>query len=744
LAGQLNASGDSNVYIGNQTGQNNIGHGNVYIGRTAGLYQTSSNNQIIIDAGGSDLFRNSQTSAYMIVGQANLSPANQTLSLNANTTVSQNLTVSGTTTLNILTTSAGGDLTGNLQTPTVLGLVGHPVFLGFNGYLFNNGSTVVSRSISASDVGNLSNLYLPLSGGNLSGPGNLNVSGTTTLGALNGILKGNSGIVTTASVSDFPSFSGLYLPLSGGNVTGNVSALNFFEGGQTLNTKYVLVSGDTMTGGLITPSLSAISISAGVANLSTYNSGGGNKAFVGYAGNNTNVFATTYGAVFDSVGSSVINTSNSHVLTIANSGTTNLTIGGNQTFSGALYANAGALQNVVNNTSGYLVLGNGGTYPVSAISPIGAYLPLSGGTLTGTLTTPAVTVNGLTTGQIVYAAVGGALTGSTGLIIGGGPGQIILNSTDNSYRSQVTGQGTDGKYWDIETTSNLMNFRLINDAQTASTVFAQYGRVGMTFTGMTLNGAFTSTGNIVTPGGISAGNASMGTMAFDNTQAWFGYNGYNQVAFPYGFSQASNGSLGIYSTNSQIINLGTQSKFNTLIISSASTTVNSNLNVSGTIQTNATGTAISAPNGGATIKGYTDNSSAASGIVGEYIETVIPDASQVSVVNNTAKSIMSVSLTAGDWDIEGGLIIFYNEATVVGNSVIVANITSTTNTITNNGRESVILIPALSVVSTETGIVCPRQRVSITSTTTYYLVAQVPFTAGSAACAGQLTARRIR
>jgi uncharacterized membrane protein len=164
----------------------------------------------------------------------------------------------------------------------------------------------------------------------------------------------------------------------------------------------------------------------------------------------------------------------------------------------------------------------------------------------------------------------------------------------------------------------------------------------------------------------------------------------------------------------------------------------------GAITSNATGTAISAPNGGATIKGYTDNSSAASGIVGEYIETVISDASQVSVVNETAKSIMSVSLTAGDWDIEGGLIIFYNEATVVGNSVIVANITSTTNTITNNGRESVILIPALSVVSTETGIVCPRQRVSITSTTTYYLVAQVPFTAGSAACAGQLTARRIR
>jgi len=368
-AGQLNASGDSNVYIGNQTGQNNIGHGNVYIGRTAGSYQTSSNNQIIIDAGGSDLFRNSQTSAYMIVGQANLSPANQTLSLNANTTVSQklnvsgtttlgtlngilkgtsgvvsiatssdfpsfsglylplsggtlsgpgnlnvsgafnvnnfltydnvnyntnlglsagknistgkynvlignnagssiltaqnsvyigtnagsnsnkgnnvyigtnagatdingayntflgysagyyqanplqtlildvmnrsssadelasslivgkgnsnaslqtlslnanttvsqNLNVSGTTTLNILTTSAGGDLTGNLQTPTVLGLVGHPLSLAFNGYLFNNGSTVVSRSISASDVGNLSNLYLPLSGGTLTG-----------------------------------------------------------------------------------------------------------------------------------------------------------------------------------------------------------------------------------------------------------------------------------------------------------------------------------------------------------------------------------------------------------------------------------------------------------------------------------------------------------------------------------------------------------------------------------------------
>jgi len=71
-----------------------------------------------------------------------------------------------------------------------------------------------------------------------------------------------------AQISAIPSLSGLglYLPLSGGVLTGNISgpnisATNFFEGGQLLVNRYVTVSGDIMTGGLTTPFLSATSIS---------------------------------------------------------------------------------------------------------------------------------------------------------------------------------------------------------------------------------------------------------------------------------------------------------------------------------------------------------------------------------------------------------------------------------------------------------------------------------------------------
>jgi hypothetical protein len=72
-----------------------------------------------------------------------------------------------------------------------------------------------------------------------------------------------------------------------------------------------------------------------------------------------------------------------------------------------------------------------------------------------------------------------------------GTGALYLNSTDNSWRSQVTGQPTDGKYWDIETASNLMNFRLINDVQSSANTFLQFARSGTSILLTTLHGPFT-------------------------------------------------------------------------------------------------------------------------------------------------------------------------------------------------------------------------------------------------------------
>lgn len=113
LAGKLNFNGGANTYIGYGAGEfsngsnntflgnlagssNNTGSNNTYVGVNAGYYQTSSSYQLIIDAYPGRGSSNGELTNSLIVGNAAGSPSSQTLSLNANTTVSQNLNVSGT------------------------------------------------------------------------------------------------------------------------------------------------------------------------------------------------------------------------------------------------------------------------------------------------------------------------------------------------------------------------------------------------------------------------------------------------------------------------------------------------------------------------------------------------------------------------------------------------------------------------------------------------------------------------
>ena len=134
---------------------------------------------------------------------------------------------------------------------------------------------------------------------------------------------------------------------------------------------------------------------------------------------------------------------------------------------------------------------------------------------------------GLTSGYIAFGnGAGNVLTGTSAITTAGG-GSLILSSTDNSYRSQVTGQPTDGKLWDIETTGTVMNFRLINDAQLAATIFASFGRSAMSFTGMTLNGLLSVTGT--------------NTISVSSSGAFVHYNGSigNESSLGFMFSDAA-------------------------------------------------------------------------------------------------------------------------------------------------------------------------------------------------------------
>jgi hypothetical protein len=153
----------------------------------------------------------------------------------------------------------------------------------------------------------------------------------------------------------------------------------------------------------------------------------------------------------------------------------------------------------------------------------------------------------------------------------------------------------------------------------------------------------------------------------------------------------------------------------------------SDSNIIGYLQGKGTGTIA--------IKGSSTNDSAAAGYVGEYISSQILFASAVSISNGVAKNVTSISLTAGDWDVSGQVSILPSVAAQAVSCAI--NTTSAT-------------LPDFSIYSNigatvvSAGVTIVTQRISLSATTTVYLVALASFASGTATACGLIGARRAR
>lgn len=144
------------------------------------------------------------------------------------------------------------------------------------------------------------------------------------------------------------------------------------------------------------------------------------------------------------------------------------------------------------------------------------------------------------------------------------------------------------------------------------------------------------------------------------------------------------------------------------------------------------------------IVGVIDASSAAAGSVGEYIESVILQASATSLVTATPKTITSISLTAGDWDVSGVVYYLFPTSTTV--TLIAGSISTTTNVSdTTSGRWSQLLFASFAPGNgTVMSQVIPTVRINVSSTTTYYLVAAATFATSTLTGFGAISARRRR
>lgn len=135
------------------------------------------------------------------------------------------------------------------------------------------------------------------------------------------------------------------------------------------------------------------------------------------------------------------------------------------------------------------------------------------------------------------------------------------------------------------------------------------------------------------------------------------------------------------------------------------------------------------------IVGTTTNDSAAAGSVGETISSSVLFASAVVLTTATNTNITSISVTAGDWDIEGNVVCTAS----VSFSEVKAWINTTSAT-----QPDVSQMTYITATMTNCGAPVFTKRYSFSGTTTVYLSCRAVFASGVANASGYIQARRVR
>lgn len=139
--------------------------------------------------------------------------------------------------------------------------------------------------------------------------------------------------------------------------------------------------------------------------------------------------------------------------------------------------------------------------------------------------------------------------------------------------------------------------------------------------------------------------------------------------------------------------------------------------------------------GGVTIQGTSTNDNATAGYVGELLSATNLAASPIVFTSAVDKTLQSVTLTPGDWDVWGN--IFWGGTTITLGK---AGIHTVNNTQPDN---SLTQFTAPAATGAYLGLAAPQRRFSVASNTTVYLVGTVAGT-GTLNGSGGIYARRVR
>lgn len=142
--------------------------------------------------------------------------------------------------------------------------------------------------------------------------------------------------------------------------------------------------------------------------------------------------------------------------------------------------------------------------------------------------------------------------------------------------------------------------------------------------------------------------------------------------------------------------------------------------------------------------GETTTGSATAGNIGEYVSSTVVSGSAVSITSGAAKTVTSISLTAGDWDVTG--VTSFLPANTTSATILLGSLSLTNNTLDLTPGRVVDLFAGAVIYdgSTASHLVMPTARFSLASTTTVYLIAYSVFTISTNSAYGIIRARRAR
>lgn len=140
------------------------------------------------------------------------------------------------------------------------------------------------------------------------------------------------------------------------------------------------------------------------------------------------------------------------------------------------------------------------------------------------------------------------------------------------------------------------------------------------------------------------------------------------------------------------------------------------------------------------LKGITDGSSAASGIIGEMISASVARASAVTLTTSSPANVTSILLPAGDWEVEG-TIGFANAAT--GVSYYFAGVSTASATLPTSDNGGLFCLPGSFGAGYDASFPTGRIPINSSGSTRVYLVGEANFTSGTMGGFGRIWARRV-